>query len=331
MRKISKVALLSAVFVLSMSATAFAGQWKEDTTGWWWLEDDGTYPQNTWKWLDGNGDGIAECYYFDSEGYMASGTSVEGYQVDASGRWVQDGQVQFLETEARQALRAATEKSQALSSMEADYLMNMQVSTEGMSIDTNLTGNLKMKDAYTDQMQFIMSTDMNLLGQAVHADYFYVDGWYYYDMAGEKYKIPMDMTAAMESASAAAILDADQLSYIQGVSSAINADGSTTIYFSADGNKLTQMVQSVLGTMGADYTSMIDQLSMDLYKGELTLDTAGNVIQEKALLDMSINYEGTPLTYHIYMETNTKNPGQPVDFVLPSTEGYTDMTQVQAQ
>lgn len=335
MRKWTKITLLSAVFALSMSATAFAGQWQQNSTGWWWQEDDGTYPQNTWMWLDGNGDGTAECYYFDSAGYMASNTYVDGYQIDGNGCWVQNGQVQVqtaaVENDAMKALRAATERSQSLTSMDTDYLMNMQISMEGLTMDMNMNGNMKLKNIYTDQMQFMMSMDLSLLGETVQMDYFYKDGWCYYDMDGQKYKMAMDMTTAMNNAKTASLLSTDQLAYIKDASSAANGDGTTTIYFTADGETLTDMVQSVLGSMGTDYTSMMDQISMDVYKGELTVDGAGNITQEKALMDMTVNYEETPMTYHMYMECNIKNPGQPVDFALPSTDGYTDIAQMQAQ
>jgi len=50
---------------------------------------------STWQWIDGNNDGIAECYYFDRAGYMLANTSTpDGYQVNASGAWVQNGAVQ---------------------------------------------------------------------------------------------------------------------------------------------------------------------------------------------------------------------------------------------
>ena len=94
MRKLLTAAVLTAAFSLSMSAAAFAGQWQQNATGWWWQEDDGSYPQSTWKWLDGNGDGLAECYYFDNEGWMAAGTMTpDGYQVNGDGAWAENGVV----------------------------------------------------------------------------------------------------------------------------------------------------------------------------------------------------------------------------------------------
>lgn len=91
--------LVAAVAAMStmMSMTAFAGMgaWQQNETGWWWQRNDGSYPASEWKWIDGDGDGTAESYYFDGNGYLATNTTTpDGYTVNADGAWVQDGVVQ---------------------------------------------------------------------------------------------------------------------------------------------------------------------------------------------------------------------------------------------
>lgn len=76
------------------AATAASG-WQQDNTGWWWQNDNGSYPSNTWQWIDGNYDGIAECYYFDGNGYcLMNAQTPDGQTVNADGAWVVDGIVQ---------------------------------------------------------------------------------------------------------------------------------------------------------------------------------------------------------------------------------------------
>lgn len=69
---------------------AYAGQWKQDGNGWWWQNDDGTYPEWMWAWIDGNHDGIAENYYFDERGYLSSETENQGVQVNADGAMIEN-------------------------------------------------------------------------------------------------------------------------------------------------------------------------------------------------------------------------------------------------
>lgn len=74
---------------LSMSLLSYAGEWKQDTTGWWWQNDDGTYPVNRWQWIDGNNDGIAEYYYFNENGYLLVDTTIpDSYIVNKDGAWI---------------------------------------------------------------------------------------------------------------------------------------------------------------------------------------------------------------------------------------------------
>ena len=94
-------AVTAVCLAIGMNITAFAGTWASDAAGWWWRNDDGSYPVNTWQWIDGNADGTAECYYFDSRGYLVvNGTTPDGYTVDGNGAWVENGQVRTKTTGA---------------------------------------------------------------------------------------------------------------------------------------------------------------------------------------------------------------------------------------
>ena len=96
MKKKIMTLALTAAMAASMGMTAFAGQWVQNTTGWWWQEDNGSYPVSQWKWLDGNKDGIYECYAFDSNGYMyADTTTPDGYTVNKEGAWTIGNSVQL--------------------------------------------------------------------------------------------------------------------------------------------------------------------------------------------------------------------------------------------
>ena len=65
-----KVLLLLPVFAIFFTINAYAGTWIQDNKGWWYDQGNGTWPSNSWQWIDGNSDGTAECYYFDKFGYL---------------------------------------------------------------------------------------------------------------------------------------------------------------------------------------------------------------------------------------------------------------------
>lgn len=97
MKKKSLTVALTGLMALSSLTTAFAGQWQQDptTAQWKYLNDVGMYYTNGWQWIDGNADGIAECYYFDANGCCLINTSTpDGYTVDGNGAWVINGAIQ---------------------------------------------------------------------------------------------------------------------------------------------------------------------------------------------------------------------------------------------
>lgn len=89
---------VAAVSVAAMMTVGvFAVGWQHNVTGWWYgtNETNTTWHANCWQWIDGNNDGIAECYYFDQKGYMlASTTTPDGFTVNADGAWTVNGVVQ---------------------------------------------------------------------------------------------------------------------------------------------------------------------------------------------------------------------------------------------
>ena len=89
---------MAVALSLFSTTPVFAGQWRQDAKGWWWQssksDDPADYPTGEWRWIDGNQDGIAECYRFDKDGYILTNTSIDGSDIDGNGAWVIDGVVQ---------------------------------------------------------------------------------------------------------------------------------------------------------------------------------------------------------------------------------------------
>lgn len=85
--------ILPGIFLsLACSLPAFAGQWQQNQIGWWYQNDDSTWPASSWQWLDGNGDGIYQCYAFDEDGYLyVNTTTPDGFTVDPDGAWADHG------------------------------------------------------------------------------------------------------------------------------------------------------------------------------------------------------------------------------------------------
>ena len=63
------------IFTCAVPQTVNAASWQHDSSGWWYQYDNGSYPKNQWKYINGH------YYWFDSNGYMATYWRVVG------GKW----------------------------------------------------------------------------------------------------------------------------------------------------------------------------------------------------------------------------------------------------
>ena len=83
-------------FLFLFSGTAKADWVKgEGKNAWWFDFGNGDYFKSSWQWIDGNQDGIAECYCFDENGWMYENTiTPDGYTINENGAWTVSNIVQ---------------------------------------------------------------------------------------------------------------------------------------------------------------------------------------------------------------------------------------------
>lgn len=134
-RSTLQVVTLSAVLAAALPLTSFAAGWQQNDTGCWWQNDDGSYPANKWEWLDSNNDGIAECYCFDTNGYLLTSTTTpDGYEVNADGAWVIDGTVQTQTAQLKQDATSTPAQSTGGYALKTDFLRPEIVNLIGKDI-----------------------------------------------------------------------------------------------------------------------------------------------------------------------------------------------------
>lgn len=91
---------ISVAFLLSAIPSFSVGFTKGSSRDAWWYDlGNENYLRSTWQWIDTDNDGVAECYYFDADGWMYTDTTTpDGYTVDENGAWTVDSVVQTRET-----------------------------------------------------------------------------------------------------------------------------------------------------------------------------------------------------------------------------------------
>ena len=321
MKNWKKLLLTVVPATLAVSFTAFAGQWSQDMNGWRYENDDGSYCRNGWYWLDGNQDGIAECYIFDNDGYAQVSlynltAKAGGYEVNDQGAWVVDGVVQ--------------EKTNTLDSMDAQADMKMSMTMEGVSIDTNMDMNMKIRGAQTGKLEFVADGSMTMLGSDIPFQMFYTDNMYYMDMMGMKMKQEMPLDEAMSQvASNLETVDMD-LAMIKDM--AMTTEGENTVLtYGINTDNMNSLLNGVVGDLDALYDGYTVSYEIRSASGKAILDQNGYYVKEDMSLDMDMimtdteTGESETISYVMEMHMNINNPGQEVKFELPSTEGYEDL------
>ncbi len=92
--KVFSTFVLAALLAVGMTATSFAGQWSYDGN-WYYTYDNGSSPAGGWEWIDTDGNGLAECYFFVGyNGYILTDDWVDGCYVNHDGMWEENGVVQ---------------------------------------------------------------------------------------------------------------------------------------------------------------------------------------------------------------------------------------------
>ncbi len=87
------IAILICAMVFSESTVA--GHFFYDNGVKKYMDDNG-HTAIGWRWIDDNGDNIAECYRFELDGSIATASKVKGKDVNDYGQWVVNGVVQRI-------------------------------------------------------------------------------------------------------------------------------------------------------------------------------------------------------------------------------------------
>jgi hypothetical protein len=98
MRKKLISTLLTSILIVGALPIGASAEWRQDNTGWWYTE--GSSWATGWREING------KWYYFNSNGYMAHDTTIDGYNIGSDGskvekiyqageKWIVDGQWEF--------------------------------------------------------------------------------------------------------------------------------------------------------------------------------------------------------------------------------------------
>jgi pimeloyl-ACP methyl ester carboxylesterase len=149
-----KAGCASVITALLAGMPVYGAGWQQDDAGRRWQKEDGTYLTAQWQWLDEDGDGVSQCYYFDENGYLLTQTTTpDGCTVNEQGAWVQDGKIQTQVSAAESGSGTFTKCTMKTSQLDSFqyWLYTPPGATENMPLIISLHGakNTFVDDSYS--------------------------------------------------------------------------------------------------------------------------------------------------------------------------------------
>lgn len=227
------------------------------------------------------------------------------------------------------------EKSKATTDMNVFYDFNIKVGgtmlqNEGISpMDMRLEMNVKMnhltEPALMRYMAYCRMTAPD--SQQMTFSMYYLDGYSYVDMMGQKIKTPMAMGEMLQQSMASANAF-DAPADLMKDFNLWDEGENKVIGFTIDDSKMNEYFQTVLGSTGL--TGMMDGSAVNLrnMSGEYVVNPNGDLIKMRLKMDMDMTMDGQTITMTMDGDVGIADPGQPVDVPVPNIAEYTDITAV---
>lgn len=228
------------------------------------------------------------------------------------------------------------EKSKTTTDMNAFYdfkiklggsmLENAGVSLSDMRLEMNIKMNHLTEPSLLRYMAYCRMTDPQ--GSQMTYSMYYLDGYVYMDMLGQKIKMPMamgDMLQQSMASSSAFDISADVVKDMN----LWNEGENKVIGFTIDDSKMNEFIQTVLSSTGM--SGMLDGTNVSLHNvsGEYVVNPNGDLIKMRLKMDMNMTMDGETITMTMDGDVGIADPGQPVDVPLPNIAEYTDITAVE--
>lgn len=233
------------------------------------------------------------------------------------------------ELTAEEVMEKATAKQQEMTSMDADAVMSMAMEADGQSIDYDMDMNIKADQLNSDDMKMYLEMDMNILGQDMSTTAYYEGGYYYVDSMGTKMKMEMDLSEVNQMVSQNSAFSQIPTEAYKTLEMT-EEDGNYVITYVADGSKMTEMIDELMGSMLSSTLGETSDMDISLgdVSGTMTVNKDFYVIDQTMQLDMAMSMEGTEISTSVDMDMVLNNPGEAVTVEEPADlDAYEEITE----
>lgn len=237
----------------------------------------------------------------------------------------------------RAVLNAAMTKNVKMSDSDMDLSMDISLGKDGMFTSVKYDGNMKVSGVNTENMLYLADIKMDMFAQGesqtIDTVTFYQDGYCYTETMGTKLKYAVDLESMIGTISQSTDFVSMDTSYFKDLTLKKNGD-ARTISFTTDPSQMKEYVSKIMGAMGGGLTGGEDaEISVSQLSGSYTIGKNGYFTGADLDMVMDMDVSGVTCGVTLNMKVTYNNPGQPVEVVIPDTEGYEEvnMTDMMAQ
>lgn len=236
--------------------------------------------------------------------------------------------------EAKAVYQEMMEKTQTMNDMNAYYDMSVKATgdmfkeLEMDSLDMRIEMNTRMQNLTNpSQLRFHAFSRISmpaLMGQqSMEFSMYYLDGYYYMDMMGQKIKTPMPLDEAMAEVTSTSQMFDNSLEEFTDLT--LRTEGENRILsYTMDAGKLNEQMRTILDASGMGSLYQGVSFNVSNIRGEYIVNPEGYYTKANILMDMSMTMEGETLNMSIVADVGIADPGQPVAINLPNPAEYTE-------
>lgn len=182
--------------------------------------------------------------------------------------------------EAKAVYDQVTTKSESMDESNMYMHMNMKMSDGTETINMTMDMNMLFKNmTKPEQMQYISQNIITMDGLQMPSLSWYSDGYSYSEAGGQKTKVKMDMTEAMNAAASSTTALNTSVDFFSDLS--LKTEGDTRVLsYTMDSAKTNEYIKQVFSQMGFDSLLSGMQFNVRDIKGDYTLTPDNNYTNE---------------------------------------------------
>lgn len=233
----------------------------------------------------------------------------------------------FAETsaEAKAVYDEVNAKSQTMSDGNMFMHMNMMMSDGSDTVNMAMDMNILYKNMnQPEQLQLMSKNNIFFNGMPMESLMWYSDGYSYTEAAGQKIRMKMDVTDAVNAALASSTALSTPTDYFSNITLSTVGD-QRILSYTMDSAKMNAYIKQVFSQLGLD--SLIEGITINVrdVRGDYTLTPDNYYTHSNIYMYMDMSYEGETVSMAMDGQIEMINPGQPVEIVLPDPAGYADV------